>query len=234
MTPPQIEVIYKITGIDGVQADRADEVGALITAQATKTWQTHREYVEHGGPMPVDRETIADDAWRASLEQELKTAIAERDAARRDYVTMRDVQREASRERDRARDERDAWRNRARWFAAAYDHTRDEVGREWAKEYAAAREAEARAVAPLDPSSPADLRRAADLLEAMDVDWRPPGGDGWTPSNLRARATRVAADAAEDALVEKVARVLAPLHCAWEDWIPEARAAIAVIREAGQ
>ena len=104
-------------------------------------------------------------------------------------------------------------------------------------------------VAPLDPSSPADLRRAADLLEVLDVDWRPPGGDGWTPSNLRARATRVAADAAEDELVEKVAKALARTDetdylngdGSWfadcgivDDYRASARAAIAVIREAGQ
>ena len=93
------------------------------------------------------------DAWRASLEQELKTARATLQEEREDHADA---------------------------ATAAWNERREDV-------------------APLDPSSPADLRRAADLLEVLDVDWRPPGGDGWTPSNLRARATRVAADAAERA-----------------------------------
>ncbi|RUP37580.1 MAG: hypothetical protein EKK60_12090 [Gordonia sp. (in: high G+C Gram-positive bacteria)] len=143
------------------------------------------------------------DAWRASLEQELKTARATLQEEREDHADA---------------------------ATAAWNERREDV-------------------APLDPSSPADLRRAADLLEVLDVDWRPPGGDGWTPSNLRARATRVAADAAEDELVEKVAKALARTDetdylngdGSWfadcgivDDYRASARAAIAVIREAGQ
>lgn len=77
---PRIEVIYKIHDINTEQGERADKVGDLITTQATQTWETHRGYVKNGGLMPSVRDAIADDAWRASLEQELKTA---RDAVSR-------------------------------------------------------------------------------------------------------------------------------------------------------
>ena len=72
------------------------------------------------------------DAWRASLEQELKTARATLQEEREDHADA---------------------------ATAAWNERREDV-------------------APLDPSSPADLRRAADLLEVLDVDWRPPGGMG--------------------------------------------------------
>ena len=180
----------------------------------------------------------SDDAWRASLEQELKTARAERDAAireqysakwaataaqaqfaaaNRDYITMRDVQREASRERDRAREERDA-------AIKALDEANQVL----------ADERNQQSTAPLDPGSPADLRRAADLLDYPQLDGLISSKYSRVAYLLRTEADRIDANAAEDGLVEKVARAITPVHCAWEEWGSEARAAIAVVREAGQ
>lgn len=175
-------------------------------------------------------QAIADDAWRASLEQELKTArdeLIEERANHADAATA-------------------AWNERCAKLVVLAHRERDAAldALDEANQ-ALADERNQQSAAPLDPGSPADLRRAADLLEALDVDWRPPGGDGWTPSNLRARATRVGADAAEDALVEKVAQAIHAsdlVEWPWDDlgerhrvvYRARARAAIAVMREAGQ
>lgn len=178
----------------------------------------------------LERQVVADSAWRASLEQELKTArdeLIEERANHADAATA-------------------AWNERCATLVVLAHRERDAAldALDEANQ-ALADERNQQSAAPLDPGSPADLRRAADLLEALDVDWRPPGGDGWTPSNLRARATRVGADAAEDALVEKVAQAIHAsdlVEWPWDDlgerhrvvYRARARAAIAVMREAGQ
>ena len=87
---------------------------------------------------------------------------------------------------------------------------------------------------PLDPKSPADLRRAADLLDYPQLDGLISSKYSRVAYLLRTEADRIDANAAEDGLVEKVARAITPVHCAWEDRTTEARAAIAAMREAGQ
>lgn len=201
----------------------------------------------------LERQVVADSAWRASLEQELKTARAERDVARAKVAVVTDTSQKYAEALDKVINERDELRGELDWRVKRLREERDKALSELDAVVAALDEANqtlaeerTRAVdyARLDPSSPADLRRVADLLEVLAVDWRPPGGDGWngwTPSNLRAHATRVAADAAEDELVEKVARAIQQSDNDNRDWdeldeplrdsyLDNARAAIATVR----
>ena len=68
---------------------------------------------------------------------------------------------------------------------------------------------------PLDPESPADLRRAADLLEALsgDTKW-----SEWSARDLREKADAVEAKADAEARVEEVARTLWEAAGAFTSW----------------
>lgn len=121
----------------------------------------------------LERQVVADSAWRASLEQELKTARAERDVARAKVAVVTDTSQKYAEALDKVINERDELRGELDWRVKRLREERDKALSELDAVVAALDEANqtlaeerTRAVdyARLDPSSPADLRRVADLL----------------------------------------------------------------------
>lgn len=204
------------------QQARGCAVAKIIERRIGDELERYHQHILFGDPLPVepcsqdDYEKLRDELRAAREKCRRLTAVAEEYCAERD---------QAIRERDRAMAEQDELIAQRDVAVLARDCALN-----------------GQILAPLDPESPADLRRAADLIDGLNEKHENGGWTAWSAHDLLTEADQEEADtAAEDARVEKVAKALYERYfteVAWENvvnnqirgrFLVDARAAIAAM-----